>query len=602
MTNHFQSLHWFFSYPHITFSVRFGALSVLAVSVLFYGLVLGLGVFYLPLLPAWSFIVWLSLFVFAGVWAFAMFPREKRWINRMNLALDELDFARVKDLIQQVDLVFLASPNFELKFGLLKVRYFNEQGDVLEAFQLLQRIKTKALLPKELCRVECALTFLLLEQGNFKAVRKSIVQLKSVGCEADEKARIFLLESRLLELSGNIALGKGLLEDGLVLPKIECLTKAVFLHQLALLETTQGNVQTALGYYNQAYSILVDFGHIKQMANTARNFIFLSLRLGDVVQAQSILAAFAEKINPNLAAQQILLHNMEIEFARQTGDRERLLCTYSKAEQILPLLDEQERFFFVVMGLPMHYNDDVDFETMLVKTMQVLVEGAPYDLRDVFHSYKTVLGVLRQAFTRLGARTDLLAYHGWIVMEWVRLQEYLDDEYHALPEALSALRSDWFDLSLEGVKLRLNLFGRGLPKTEFNKLFALLTERKRIWEDKENPCEQMQALVTIADEYLAYAKEIDGQQFKVDFFELVMKVLKEAKDLLQKNEAHPAFTQYFVGMAYFYSQFQLDRVQAKEWLVKFDAKGQSLNHYAGWFGEHYQVAKDWVDVGLSEEL
>lgn len=136
--------------------------------------------------------------------------------------------------------------------------------------------------------------------------------------------------------------------------------------------------------------------------------------------------------------------------------------------------------------------------------------------------------------------------------------------------------------------------GGGLPKAEFDRLFALLAERKRIWADKENPFEQMQALVVIVDEYLAYGREIDDPAFKTDFWELAMQALGDAEKLFKQHQMHPAFTQYLIGMAYFFSQFGLDKTQAKEWLEKFDAKGQSLNHYAVWLREHYQVAKDYV--------
>lgn len=598
MTNHLQSLNWFLSHPRLAFSARFGALSVLTIAVLAYGLLLALGVFDLPLLPVWVLLVWLGFVGLASAWAFAILPSEKRWLNQMRKAVDALDFAAVKTCIAQVDAEFTLSPVFKIQFALLKAAYFREQSNVLAAYEVLQALKANALLPKEACRLDCALASLLLEQGDLKAVRKILERLKTAKCQIHEATRMILLESRWCELTGDMAQAKELLEEGLSLPSLEAFSKATYLHQLALLESTQGNDQTALCYYHQAWSLLVNSSQsikVQQMANTTSNLMFLHLRLGDVAKAQAILSAFAETLNPKLASQIILVHNLEIEFARQTGDRIRLLAAYARAEeQIYPLLDAQEQLAFVVLGLRMRWNDGVEFEAALIRTLQMLIEHSHKDLRNVFHAYREVVGVLGQANTRLGPRSDLLVYHGWIVLEWVRLQAQLEDARNAVPVALPALRSDWLGLSLEGMKLRLNLFGRGLPKAEFDRLFALLAERKRIWLDRENPLEQMQALVVIVDEYLAYSREINDSQFKDDFLTMATDALADAATLLKQHEAHPAFTQYFVGMAYVYSQFGLDKAQSKEWLAKFDSKGQSLNHYAVWLREHYQVACDYV--------
>lgn len=598
MTNHLQSLNWFFTHPRLAFSARFGVLSVLTITVLVYGLLLALGVFDLPLLPTWVFVVWLGLMGLATAWAFALFPSEKRWLAEMRDAVDAMDFAAAKICIGQVDGAWALSPALKVQFALLKAAYFREQNNALEAHDVLQALKASALLPTEAFSVDCTLASLFLEQGDLKAVRKILERLKTANCTAHEMVRMLLLESRWRELSGDMAQAKELLEEGLAIPNLDKFSKATYLHQLALLESTQGNDQTALGYYHQAWLLLVNSTNaikVQQWANTASNLVFLHLRLGDVAKAQAILSAYESKLNPKLASQMILLHNLEIEFARQTGDRTRLLAAYAKAEQqIYPLLDAQEQLAFVVLGLRMRWNDDVEFEAALIRTMQMLTERAHDDLRNVFHAYREVVGVFGQAIRRLGSRADLLVYHGWIVMEWVRLQTQFDEERNLVPVALPALRSDWLGLSLEGMKLRLNLFGRGLPKAEFDRLFGLLAERKRIWSDRENPFEQMQALVVIVDEYLAYSREIDDPQFKADFLEMATQALNAASALLKQHETHPAFTQYFIGMAYFYSQFELDKAQAKEWLAKFDAKGQSLNHYTVWLREHYQVVKAWV--------
>lgn len=598
MTNHLESLNWFFTNPRLAFSARFGALSVLTIAVLVYGLLLAIGVFDLPQLSIWVLLVWLGLMCLATAWVFVLFPSEKRWLVTMRKAIDALDLENAKIHIAQVNAAWPLSPAFKVHFALLKAAYFREQSNALAAYEVLQSLKANALLPKELCRLDCALASLFLEQGDLKAVRKTLERLKTANCTTHELVRMLLLESRWRELSGDMAKAKELLEEGLAIPNLDKFSKATYLHQLALLESTQGNDQTALSYYHQAWSLLADTSHgikVQPLANTASNLIFLHLRLGNTGEAQKVLADFTSKLNPHLPSQLILLHNVEIEFARQTGDRIRLLAIYAKAEQqIYPLLDAQEELAFVVLGLRMRWNDGVEFEAALIRTMQMLTERSHEDLRNVFHAYREVVGVLGQAIRRLGSRADLLVYHGWIVMEWMRLQAQLDEDRNAVPAALPALRSEWLGLSLEGVKLRLNLFGRGLPKSEFDRLFALLAERKRIWADKENPFEQMQALVVIVDEYLAYSREINDSQFKADFLAMATQALNAASALLKQHETHPAFTQYFIGMAYFYSQFELDKAQAKEWLDKFDAKGQSLNHYAVWLREHYQVAKAWV--------
>lgn len=596
MNDLLHHLKWFFANSRLAFDKRFLALSLLLISVLLYGLVLIVGVFDLPKAPGWAFGLWSMLIIMAIFWALGQLPNEKRLLVKMKYAVHQLDFSTARTFIKQVDSTLLATPSFLYWFDLLKALLHRNLGEPVVAYELYQALQRRALLPQESHHLGCVLASLLFEQGNLKSMRKEVARLRSTDKSTHEPFSLLLLESRSLELCDDLNGAKELLEDGLAQADIDALNKALFLHQFAYLQSKQDNLQGAVDCYNQAWLILKDCDHFRQIDATVENLLILYIRLGNRPKAESLLTEFKHIVDHTNVNQLIALHNLTVNMARELDDRALLITAYNDAEQnLVPKLNDKERLAFEVTGLRMRLNDDVDFQTNLVKVMALLMNCDLVGINK-FRAYKLVISILKQALELNGHRHDLVVYHSWILLEWVRNQDYMDEIQSALPVALFYVKEEWFKLQLETIKLSLNLLSKGIPKAEFERLFSLLNELKRIASDKENDQIQMHALVVIVDEYIAFIDQLDDDSFVKDFKTLALDSLSEMESLMLKHQNQSSFYQYMVALGYFYSRLNIHQDRATQWIELFDSKKIPLNHYAAFFREQYQKAKKYVNL------
>lgn len=596
MNDLLHHLRWFFTNSRLAFDKRFLALSLLLISVLLYGLVLIVGVFDLPKAPGWVFGLWSVMIIMAIFWALGQLPNEKRLLAKMKYAVHQLDFSTARTLIKQVDSTLLATPSFLYRFDLLKALLHRNLGEPVVAYELYQALQRRALLPQESHHLGCVLASLLFEQGNLKSMRKEVARLRITDKNTHEPFSLLLLESRSLELCDDLNGAKELLEDGLAQADIDTLNKALFLHQFAYLQSKQGNLQDAVYCYNKAWLILKDCDHFRQIDATVENLLILYIRLGNRPKAESLLTEFKHIVDHTNMNQLIALHNLTVNMARELGDRALLITAYNDAEQnLVPKLNDKERLAFEVTGLRMRFNDGVDFQTNLVKVMALLMHCDLVGINK-FRAYKLVISILNQALELNGQHYDLVAYHGWILLEWVRNQDYMDEIQSTLPVALFYVKEEWFKLQLETIKLRLNLFSKGIPKAEFERLFSLLNELKRIASDKENDQIQMHALVVIVDEYIAFIDQLDDDSFVKDFKTLALDSLSEMESLMLKHQNQSSFYHYMVALGYFYSRLNIHQDRATQWIELFDSKKIPLNHYAAFFREQYQKAKKYVNL------
>ena len=596
MTDEWKQLLWLIRNKPLLLTKRFVILAALVVSVLLYSFFRTLNVFDLPIFPAIWLLPWALLCLLAWLWAMKQHPREERLLQRLSDALHAMDYIQAKKIIAEGDSYRLQTPKFRFEFGLEKATYYSDhQNDTKTAFAVYQSLKSMPLLPAELCRVELALGFLLLQEGNLKAARKFLERCAVSDCSESEYDGIAFLKSRLFELSGEITQAKNVLVEHLQELETKGITCAASLHQLALLETAHGNNETALSYYQKAWEQLLKDNIFSQLERSARNLILLLATLRRLAQAEKVLEQFENRVNLKNIAQVMALANIKTEYFRQIKDRKRLIAHYDWAETvILPLLSTQERFYYEVNSVRMCWNDGINFEAVLIRAMRALMKSGTIEPLNRLECLNTVKAIIEQVIEQTGGRSDLYIYHGWLVIEWMRLQEEFESARTDFSIVSTETRMQWLRLSFQGVKLRLNLFSHGLPNTEFKAIFDQLAELKRVWADNENPQEELDAIVIIVDEYLAFSKQISDAQFAADFKQLALEHLEQGRLLLEKNKSHPGFYQYYVALAYFYSQFGFDKAQVKSWLDAFDNKNQSLEHKALWFREYYEVARRYV--------
>lgn len=583
-------------YKHrdLAFSKRF----LLFTLVLIVGFVTGLfntewwfsgEVFPLILILSWFAVIAGLLF-----WGLRLLPFEATRLKYIEQHIEKAEFKEAQNSLERNYL--LTTPVFNIRRELLKVSLLKQRGLMHEAYKTLKFISSKPLITTERNIVELAKASLFFETGNY---RDALIIFKSINrsylINVNKKVRYALLASELAEINGDFRSAKAELEQVLDDVQIEGVNEAFVYHNLARLEGIQGNKNTALGYYEKSWNLLRTSRHFFQISVTAENLILLQARIGDSDKARKILNEYKNLIDINNPIQLLEFNNCTIALAREINDRSLLLKAYQSLTNNIPSkITQEEQINLLVSELRMRFNDRVDFETHLAKTMGCLSGAANLLLLHKLTVYKEVLAILRQVMEITVPRPDLLLYHGWICFQFIQLEGLLDSQRSKIPSSLPSYREQWLIFKLELLKSKLHLYPLGVPKKEFKSMFETLTELKNIWSDKDNQLREMKALVIILDEYAAYSEELNSKKFKEDYAELAHTTLEQAETLLEANLQHPAMYEFTAGLAYFWSRIANHKSKVEYWLGKFESKEPNLNHFANWYRERYKKTNEWL--------
>ena len=581
-----------YTHRNLAFSRRFLPFTL----VLGTGLVMGLfnhtWWFSGDVLPSLLVLAWAVSLAGLFGWETLLLPFEAVQLQQIRQQIAQGDWKGAQHSLNKV--YPLTTPVYRIRRYLLQASLFKQKRLMLEAHKILKNLTEKPLIMTERNSVGMAQTWLFLDVGNYRDAAATFNNINSANLSnTEEKVNYALLASHLAELDSDFRTAKAKLEHALDNVVIDGANKALVYHNLARLEDAQGNQNTAFGYYDQAWCLLKTSENFQQTSITACNMILLHARTGDAVKACKLLSEYESLVDVNNPHQLLELNNCKVNLARQIGDRALLLEAYqSSADKIAPKLTQYEQLNLLVSELRMHFNDCVDFEAHLVKTMRHLLNLTDLRLLHQLEAYKEVLGVLRQV--SIIGRPDLLAYYKWISKQYIQLEVPLAAERAKIPASLPSYREQWLMFKLELIKMKFNLNTLGVPKQNFESLFATLTELKNIWSDKENPAAEMKALVLVLDEYVEYSEQLDDKQFKQDFADLAGTTLEQAETLLHATWQQPAMYEYTAGLAWFWFKIASDSSKAEFWLERFDSKNLSLNHFASWYRERYRKTKAWL--------
>ena len=545
-------------------------------------------------LPMSLVLAWVVFLVVFFEWATRLLPFGAGRLKKIHQQIAQMDW---KGAQQSLDKVYpLSTPVYRIRRHLLQASLLAQRGLMLEAHEILKTLSAKPLLMKERDFVNLAQAWLFYDVGNYRDAATTFNKVdSSTLADVVEKVRYALLASLLAELDNDFQKAKAKLEQALDDATIDGTNKASVFNNLARLEDAQGNLNTAFGYYDQAWSLWKTSGNFLQTRITASNMILLHARTGDTVKARELLSEYESLVDINNPSQLIELNNCTVELARQIDDRALLLQVYqSSHNKIAPNITQDEQLALLISELRMRFSDCMDFEAHLVKTMRQLLNAKNMQLLPLLAAYKEVLGVLRQAFIKIGQRPDLLIYHGWINLQYLQQEASLDAQRAKISASLPSYREQWLKFKLELIKIKFNLNPLGIPKQDIESLFATLIELKNIWSDKDNTTAEMNALIILLDEYMSYSEQLGDEQFKKDYAGLASSTLVQAEALLQSTWQQPAMLEYTVGLAWLWFKIASDKGKAEFWLKKFDSKKLSPNHFAPFFREKYAETKAWL--------
>lgn len=592
-------LNWFNAKRRLAFSWRFVAVTLL---------LLAAGVWYsvtqlswlgwlnlnLASLPLPVYALWLLVVILSALFAWASSPVERKLAKAISLANQDLRPSDAEQWLQQANSALFLLPRTKVTLGCLQASFYKSQGELIKAYYTLQELQALPLLPKEHTAIELDLMRLLYACGNFKATQQMLMRLQKGKLIKVQQSQCHLTQAELYLEENKLQAAKDLVEQHYAEPNLSVRTQVALLHTLGVIDTHLQNYESAITAYRQAWEILKQqknsFG---QAEITIDNLVLTYAKQNEPNKLQPFVQELAALAKPNNTDHQLALHNIKINLARQLNDRQALEQAYAQAEQnLLPLLQGEQRFFYTVLGLRMHFNDDVAFEKALQATQAAMLSKPALSTLNNLRIIKEISGVLKQAIEKIGPRPDLMTFYSWLLFEFKRLEPELDSLQDQISPNLPGPKAEIIGLKIDSLKHAMFLMHAQPNKALFEKMFELLKEQKKLWQGMHNPLDQLQALVVILDEYIAYRNALPNSQFAADFKQLAFTSLEEAEVLLNDNQDNLAYSDKLIGLAYICYQLNTKKAQAKHWLATYEKSKQSPSHLAAWLRQQHQEIKE----------
>lgn len=552
-------------------------------------------------LPLPMYITWFLFLISSCFFAFKVSPAENKLLNSIEGALLDLRVLDAEKRIQEAYRQPFLLPKAKVELGLLEASFNVSQGEVGQALEKLQQLKSLTLLPSERVDVDLDLAKLFFTSGNFKETQEILDQLKECELSKNQRYKYVCSQVELLLARSEFQAAKDLLERQLLESDLSTSMKVSLLHTLGVAESHLKNYVGVIAAYRKAWgyqkNLKSSFG---QAEITIDNLVLTYAKQGQTEHIQTLLYELEVLANLNNVDHLLALNNIKINLARQLGDRQALLAIYQEAaEKLLPKLNGESGIFYLIHSLRMHWNDGVSFFEVLQKTQVVMLHRPDLSPLNTLRCIREVCGTIVQVMDKIGPRPDLMTFYSWLILEFKRLEPEVDRLLENTSPSLPAPKSELISLKIESIKHSFSY----LPpnKTLFERLFELLNEKKNLWQGMDNSIQHLNELMIILDEYNAFKNQLAGtvfqQVFEQTFITLASNTLDDAEQLLNHNQQNLACLDKLIGLAYACYQLNVKKPQAKKWLETFDQSKQSENHMAAWLREQYQQTKAWVSEG-----
>lgn len=535
------------------------------------------------------------------MFAFFSSSTERKLHKAIKQAINDLRLLDAKRLIEKSHHGCFLLPSSRVKLGCLETLFYREEGEFLQAYNSLQTLKLLPLLPYERRAIDVEMILLLFISGNYKATKQTLERLQKGKLSKEEEFTCHQIQANLYLVDSNYQAAKDLIEDLLLSTQLTPNMQVKLLHNLAVAETHQRNYQGAMSAYRKAWNIQKKFeNNFAQAEITIDNLVQTYAKQDEVVEIQVFVQQLETLADSGNINHLLALNNINLNLARQLGDRQVLLATYQRAdEKLLPKLGGELRFTYLVNSLRMHWNDRVNFDSALKGVMEAtLYHRSNISTLNTLRSIKEVVGTLMQAMERIGPRPDLMVFYNWLILEFKRLEPKIDQLLDEIPPNLPASKSELIGFKIDSIK-----YGFSYQKPSevlFDRLFDLLNEKRNLWEGMHNTAAQLNEIVTVLDEYNAFERRLKTNMpvlyplFVRKFKPMALAALHDAEQLIAPHQQHLAYANKLIALAYACYKIDTKKEQAKQWLEAFDEMELSLEHSAVWFRDQYKRTKIWV--------
>lgn len=535
----------------------------------------------------------LSIALFGVLWVSAtlVLPHERLWLKQAKEMIEDCDFEAAKRTLSSPPPLIGFAARIKRMETLVYLQM--EIGDLVAAYSCLLDAEQRTLLPDERFSLQQVRACLLFRAGNYEAFGKVLDEIPSeIPKSGSLRFRNALLKSHVHELKGQFPEAKALLEEASEIapePKLV----AVAFNNLARLEDMQGNDTNAQSYYERAWQVLRVNPMPKLYPVVGHNLLIKYGRNGAVEKALNLLNEYRQMVLPSNTQQYLQFLNDQVHLARQLGNRTMLLEIYEYIERVLmPKINKSERFALNVSELRMRFSDGLPVADQLAASVALLDENMDLTAENRIHVLRELLGVLKQCNARIDGK-DFSDIQGRVITELLLMEVEIDRLLRDTPPVLPSIRDVWYGHKFEICKLKISLSAPRLSRSDFEKMFDLLHQRQQVWADKGNPEGELDALMIMCDEFVAYSGQL-GPQFASDYRAMAQQSLKNAVKVLALHWPHPSVQRHALGVAYFYWQLANDKEGAELWLLRFEKLGLNPAHYAPWFRKWHTDVQGWL--------
>lgn len=527
----------------------------------------------------------LTLVLFLGIRAFALFPNERHWILRIQRAIDDMCWPYAEYELEHPPALLTYSAKFLAH--VMQARLLLAKGKTEAALEALMELAHSALTAEESFKRRLQLGTLFLQAGNIRAFKAEYNRLTALPIpkHKDAQLSVSLLKAQLLETNAQFEEAKATLEDA-----FEYCTssqdKAVCYVNLGRLEDLRHNQQMALSYYERAWIELKQAPIPRYFQSVAHNLLIKYAQVGAINQANALLSEYRQMVASHAPDQLLGFYNDLTDFSRQIGDRSLLMQSYEGVAN-LSGFDTKARYCIAAHELRMRLGDGLDF----MPTFKSVFEQFP--MIDLTEDERfRALEQIREAW-QLGQ--SLFPPQAWraygqkIDGAYVSNEHIVDDRLRMTSPSLPAIKDVWLKRKLEILRIKIGMNTPNLTSESFEPIFSLAAERCRLWSDCENIRQAVETRLVYVDDFMAYERQAAPATL-ARFKDGALSTLAEAEQLLDKHWPTPAVEQA-IGIAYLSWKLTGDIAKRDRWLARFESRGLSLEHFQPWLREQYREMK-----------
>jgi tetratricopeptide (TPR) repeat protein len=530
-----------------------------------------------------------------GIRATWLLPHERRKIRRAEQWLDHLELENIKNLKNRAIINGVA---FAIKRDLLLARCCFKEGDWLGAYAAIQDAGSHYLLPHEAAKYKELKGLLFFNVNNRRDFLNLFGESQYNIPNRVGNTSAALLKSYWQESQGNLPLAKAELENALFESQ-DRHAQIVLYNNLARLEKLSGNFQEQISYFTKAATLLK-----KNPVPALYHIVYHNLAVnlaqeGRKQEAIQIIYDYYNSINKNNVLQYLNYSNDYLILARELNDQDMIDQAHAHNNELLSMqLSKSQQVSLRISSLRMIRNDlqpKFDYLTEIKELVRDVEELSNNEqlagLLEIVHDIRFELDdcsagksptdpdLLYDVFTSAVKR--LLEFHSFIDIE---LQE--------TPPVLPSVRAQWLRRRHALLKLEISL-QRKISKHNFKKMFDNLEEIASIWRDKQCESAEIEILMIICDEFVAYRQDLNSH-FQQDFEHRAINAYKSAEELLLTKLERPEFHSQLIGMAYFALKLNMGREAVGFWFDCANRHNISLRHYAAWLRGQYFEVKDFL--------